>query len=87
MSEHTYSPSAWSRVPGVDTSGADAHRHPSWLSGVQSVVPEPVFPEAEASEAADEVLEAAPVKPEPARKPAPEPAADGYFARAYVRKD
>ena len=92
MTEHnavdaaTYNPAAHAALPGVDTSGAHAHRPPFWLNGVQSVVPEPdgsLVPDAEESAGKAPL---APVEPAPVREPAPEPARDGEFSRAYPAK-
>jgi hypothetical protein len=48
-----YDPAAWAAQPGVDTSGADAHRRPFHYNGVQSDHP-PMDPEVAAAEAARE---------------------------------
>jgi hypothetical protein len=77
----TYDAARFNRLPGVTVpAGADHHPHlrpASW-------VPEPVFPERAAEEAADEVMEVAPVKPEPVREPVKAPAEDGQVARGYL---
>jgi hypothetical protein len=79
----TYDAARWNRLPGVAVpADSDHHAHlkpAAW-------VPEPVFPEQAAEEAADEVMEAPAAKPEPVRVPVPEPTRDGEFARAYIRK-